>query len=267
MANKALGLSETPDGFVWHHVPKDIHNAIRHTVVRQLFAIKDDRRDRQGPNGPLDRAAVVAAFEEQAGAKLSSDFRRGGTDDARSREGTAWCATVVSTVAATQAGLRHRRACRGERLRGGCREPLRPQSEKTTAETAVAPWSPADKLSTSAEQCHPAEAAAAGARKAESAATKAGRAAQTCFIPQSTWGHARLVKELRNADFSPPRATTSGGGKLYTHPNGTEIRIMPRPNRAPWPNEPAAKFQGPYYYRMRTGPDQPWGPHQSIPTP
>ena len=40
MANKAAGLDETPEGYVWHHVedgetmqlvPKDIHNAVRHT--------------------------------------------------------------------------------------------------------------------------------------------------------------------------------------------------------------------------------------------
>ncbi|WP_425628494.1 HNH endonuclease [Vibrio neptunius] len=40
MANKAVGLKSTPDGYVWHHVenaktmqliPKDIHNAARHT--------------------------------------------------------------------------------------------------------------------------------------------------------------------------------------------------------------------------------------------
>ena len=40
MANKAVGLKSTPNGYVWHHVenaktmqlvPKDIHNAARHT--------------------------------------------------------------------------------------------------------------------------------------------------------------------------------------------------------------------------------------------
>ncbi|MCA9090170.1 MAG: HNH endonuclease, partial [Planctomycetaceae bacterium] len=40
LANKAVGLSKTPDNFVWHHVedgktmllvPKDIHNTVRHT--------------------------------------------------------------------------------------------------------------------------------------------------------------------------------------------------------------------------------------------
>ena len=40
MANRAVGLSKTPDGFVWHHVedrvtmqlvPQPIHNAARHT--------------------------------------------------------------------------------------------------------------------------------------------------------------------------------------------------------------------------------------------
>ncbi|WP_080484592.1 HNH endonuclease [Pseudomonas syringae] len=40
MANKAVGLNSTPDRYVWHHVenakamqliPKDIHNATRHT--------------------------------------------------------------------------------------------------------------------------------------------------------------------------------------------------------------------------------------------
>lgn len=40
MANKAVGLDSTPEGYVWHHVedsetmqlvPRDIHNAARHT--------------------------------------------------------------------------------------------------------------------------------------------------------------------------------------------------------------------------------------------
>jgi filamentous hemagglutinin len=40
MANSAVGLSSTPKGYVWHHVengrtmqliPRDIHNAVRHT--------------------------------------------------------------------------------------------------------------------------------------------------------------------------------------------------------------------------------------------
>jgi filamentous hemagglutinin len=39
-ANRARGLSATPEGYVWHHVedgetliliPRDIHNAVRHT--------------------------------------------------------------------------------------------------------------------------------------------------------------------------------------------------------------------------------------------
>ncbi|WP_234708934.1 HNH endonuclease [Burkholderia pseudomallei] len=40
LSNKKVGLSETPDGYVWHHVenaqtmlliPQDLHNAVRHT--------------------------------------------------------------------------------------------------------------------------------------------------------------------------------------------------------------------------------------------
>ncbi|WP_233633392.1 HNH endonuclease [Burkholderia seminalis] len=40
LANKKVGLSETPEGYVWHHVengqtmlliPQDLHNAVRHT--------------------------------------------------------------------------------------------------------------------------------------------------------------------------------------------------------------------------------------------
>ena len=39
-ANKAVGYKETPDGYTWHHhedgktmelVPKDLHDAIKHT--------------------------------------------------------------------------------------------------------------------------------------------------------------------------------------------------------------------------------------------
>jgi len=40
---------------------------------------------------------------------------------------------------------------------------------------------------------------------------------------------------------------------------------MPQPNRAPYSNEPPAEFENEWYFRYRIGPDQPWGPHITIP--
>ena len=73
--------------------------------------------------------------------------------------------------------------------------------------------------------------------------------------------HGQFVKQLRNKGFSAPGATRSGDGKMYTHADGTRVRIMPRPDRAPFPGEPAEKFAEAYYYRV-SGPDGgEWGPH------
>ncbi|MEM7248107.1 MAG: RHS repeat-associated core domain-containing protein, partial [Acidobacteriota bacterium] len=81
----------------------------------------------------------------------------------------------------------------------------------------------------------------------------------------SSWGRNRLVKELHDQGFVLDRPTNSGNGLIYRNlETGTEIRIMPRPTRR-YRGDPPAKHLTEYYYRARSGPDQPWGPHTSIP--
>lgn len=79
------------------------------------------------------------------------------------------------------------------------------------------------------------------------------------------WGRNRLVKELHERGFVLDRPTTSGDGLLYRNAEtGAEIRIMPKPATR-FRNDPPAKHESAYYFRHRSGPDQPWGPHTSIP--
>lgn len=90
----------------------------------------------------------------------------------------------------------------------------------------------------------------------------------TAALPNAnpSWGRNRLVKELHDRGFVMTGETRGDGGIIYKNfKTGEEIRVMPRPERAPFRNEPPAKFQNEYYYRYRTGPDQEWGPHTTLP--
>ncbi len=80
------------------------------------------------------------------------------------------------------------------------------------------------------------------------------------------WGKNRFVKELYKQGFVLKGPTKSGGGLIYTNPiTRAEVRIMPRPNRMPFKNEPLAKFMGDFYYRYKPGPGKEWGPHIPLP--
>jgi hypothetical protein len=80
------------------------------------------------------------------------------------------------------------------------------------------------------------------------------------------WGKNRFVKELQDRGFVYDGPTNSGDGLMYKNPTtGEEVRVMPNPNRTPYRGEPAAKFENDYYYRYRSGPDQEWGPHTTLP--
>lgn len=48
---------------------------------------------------------------------------------------------------------------------------------------------------------------------------------------------------------------------MYTHPDGTRIRIHPRQNRARFEGEPFEKFMEAYYYRVSGPNGGAWGPH------
>jgi hypothetical protein len=81
----------------------------------------------------------------------------------------------------------------------------------------------------------------------------------------SKWGRNRLVKELHGRGFVLSGPTKSGDGLLYKNAaTGEELRIMPRPSQR-YRNDAAAKHEPDYYYRYRSGPDQGWGPHTSLP--
>jgi hypothetical protein len=72
------------------------------------------------------------------------------------------------------------------------------------------------------------------------------------------WSRNRLIKELHARGFVLDRQTTSARGLLYRNPaTGEEIRIMPRPPRR-YRGDSSEKHQSEYYYRYRTGPDQPF---------
>ncbi|MCL4743649.1 MAG: hypothetical protein KJZ54_15750 [Phycisphaerales bacterium] len=73
--------------------------------------------------------------------------------------------------------------------------------------------------------------------------------------------HGQFVKGLRARGFGAPGPTRSGGGKMYTHPDGTRVRIMPRPNRGRFQDEPIEKFLEAYYYRVSAPNGGKWGPH------
>lgn len=80
------------------------------------------------------------------------------------------------------------------------------------------------------------------------------------------WGKNRFVKELHDRGFVYEGPTNSGDGLMYKNPTtGEEVRVMPDPARTPYRGEPAAKFENDNYYRYRSGPDQPWGPHTTLP--
>ncbi|MDI1226180.1 MAG: DUF6531 domain-containing protein [bacterium] len=81
----------------------------------------------------------------------------------------------------------------------------------------------------------------------------------------AAWGKNRLIKELHDRGFIYDKPTTGEGGFIYKNANtGEQIRILPRPNRVPYSNDPTAKFENDWYYRYRTR-DQPWGPATTIP--
>ena len=64
--------------------------------------------------------------------------------------------------------------------------------------------------------------------------------------------------------LSPP--LNSGDGLMYKNPTtGEEVRVMPNPGRTPYRGEPPAKFDNDWYYRYRSGSDQTWGPHTTLP--
>jgi hypothetical protein len=86
-----------------------------------------------------------------------------------------------------------------------------------------------------------------------------------CPYLKPAWGRNRAIKELHARGFRL-KEPAKGRGLIYYHPQTLEeIRIMERPARAPFRGEPAEKFLRPYYYRYRTGIDQPWGPHTPLP--
>ncbi|BAZ11858.1 hypothetical protein NIES4071_36840 [Calothrix sp. NIES-4071] len=78
------------------------------------------------------------------------------------------------------------------------------------------------------------------------------------------WGRSRIESELRDRSFRFERPTSGEGGQIYRNSTtGEEIRIMPRPGTT-YRDEPIEKHLNSYYYRYRSGPDQPWGDHTTI---
>jgi filamentous hemagglutinin len=53
LANEAIGITETPGDWVWHHVedgttmeliPNDVHRAVRHTGGASIIGMRDDHQ-------------------------------------------------------------------------------------------------------------------------------------------------------------------------------------------------------------------------------
>ena len=78
-----------------------------------------------------------------------------------------------------------------------------------------------------------------------------------------SWGVNRLRKELNDQGYRFERPTDSEG-YLYRNEQGAEVRIMKRPGSR-FRLDPLQKHQNEYYYRYRSGPDQPWGQHRTLP--
>jgi hypothetical protein len=79
------------------------------------------------------------------------------------------------------------------------------------------------------------------------------------------WGVRRFENELRvkGFEFKEP---TRGAGKIFINPlTEEEVRIMDRPQSDAYRTESSQKRLNDYYYRYRTGPDQQWLPHTTIP--
>jgi HK97 family phage portal protein len=79
----------------------------------------------------------------------------------------------------------------------------------------------------------------------------------------ASWGVNRLRKELNNQGYRFVEPTDAEG-YLYRNDAGAEVRIMKRPN-AQYRTDPFQKHQNDYYYRYRSGVDQGWGQHTTIP--
>lgn len=77
------------------------------------------------------------------------------------------------------------------------------------------------------------------------------------------WGLNRFTKELYRRGFRYEEPTDAPG-KLYRDKNGAELRIMKRP-RHRYRDDNGQKHSNEYYYRYRSGGDQGWGQHITIP--
>jgi len=86
-------------------------------------------------------------------------------------------------------------------------------------------------------------------------------------VPNSNpnWGRTRLINELQDRGFVYKGPAKSGDGQIWVNPKtGEAVRIAPRPKRAPYRDEPPAKFENEHYYRYQKTKNDPEGPHQSI---
>jgi len=86
-------------------------------------------------------------------------------------------------------------------------------------------------------------------------------------LPNSSlqWGKNRLIKELHGRGFIYEGPSQSGGGFVYRNAaTGERVRIMPRPTRAPFRDEPPTKFENEWYYRYQSDPNLPEGPHVTL---
>jgi RHS repeat-associated protein len=89
-------------------------------------------------------------------------------------------------------------------------------------------------------------------------------------LPDSnaSWGRNRLTHELHDRGFVLEGPSDSGGGLIYRNSQtGESVRIMPRPDRVPFRNEPPGKFENDYYYRYQPNANSPEGPHITLPNP
>jgi len=107
---------------------------------------------------------------------------------------------------------------------------------------------------------------AISAREAEALAAEARfRELRQGALPNTDhrWGLNRFTKELYRRGFRYEEPTDAPG-KLYRDKNGAELRIMKRP-RHKYRDDNGQKHSNEYYYRYRSGGDQRWGQHITIP--
>ncbi len=240
------------------------------------FLTADEKRAAAGytSSSALGGLPAQAGIDEgespSATRKYRDDQRRvpaSQSDGGRWTDGEGSAGTVAGNVRVAQA----RRSSSAVRIGGQTAEAtpaeiMRLSNATSAANAATARVREIDPNWRPAPQAYESVEGAISAREAEA------REAEARFeelrrdaVPNTSasWGVNRLRKELNDQGYRFVEPTDAEG-YLYRNDAGAEVRIMKRPN-AQYRTDPFQKHQNDYYYRYRSGVDQGWGQHTTIP--